>query len=189
MKNSDSIQSTEESLEIITRMISQTQGNMRGGSFFFILWGWIGALGFIVHYLVQVYTDYPHPYIVWLIAIPGWIISFVYGARSSRKRGVSNYSDRMIMWTWIAFGITLILIIFSGRYFELISPTIIGLAAMATFITGTIIRFKPLIYGAGCLWICAAIAMAVNPTTALLVCAFAVATGYLIPGYMLKNLK
>ena len=189
MKNSDSIQSTEESLAIITRMIAQTQGNMRGGSFYFILWGWVGSLGFLAHYLIMTYTSYPHPYMVWLIAIPGWIVSFIYGARSSRKRGVSNYSDKMIMWTWIAFGITLILVIFSGRYMELIPPTIIGLAAMATFITGTIIRFKPLIYGAACLWICAAISMAVSPDTALLVCAAAVILGYLVPGYMLKNSK
>jgi hypothetical protein len=188
MKNSDSIQSTEESLAIITRMIAQTQGNMRGGSFYFILWGWIGMLGFIGHYLLQVYTDMAHPYIIWLIAIPGWIISFVYGARQARNRGVSNYSDKMIMWTWIAFGITLILIIFSGQYYSLISPTIIALAAMATFITGVIIKFKPLIYGAGSLWVFAAVALAVTPTTGLLVCALAVLTGYLIPGYMLKNI-
>lgn len=185
----DEIHSTEESLAIITRMIQQTQGNLRSSSFHFLLWGVIATVGFLGQYLLMEFTDYAHPYIVWLIAIPGWIISFVYGKRSSERSGVSNYSDRLIMWTWVAFGITILVVIFSGRFNELIPPAIMLLSAMATFITGAIVKFKPLLYGAGALWIFAAIALALPPSTGLLVSALAFVAGYLIPGFILRSQK
>jgi hypothetical protein len=186
---SDKIQSTEESLAIITRMIEQTQGNLRSSSFHFILWGMIATLGFLGQYYLMEFTSYAHPYIIWLIAIPGWIISFVYGKRSSQHRGVSNYSDKIVMWTWVAFGFTILVVIFSGRFNELIPPVIMLLSAMATFITGSIIRFKPLLYGAGALWIFSAVALAVSPGNSLLVAALAFVAGYLIPGFILRSEK
>jgi len=189
MKNTDTINSTEESLSIIRQMIHQTRGNMKSDGFHLILWGWVALLGNLGHYALWTFTDYPHPYIVWLIAFPAWGVSFWHGHRQEEKTKVVNYSDRLIMWTWIAFGISLILIIFSGKFGPAIPSLTLILAGMATFVTGCITRYKPVIYGGSMFWIFAAIALAVSPANSLLVSAVAILVGYLIPGYMLKNLK
>ena len=189
MKTSDTIQSSEESLAIIQRMIRQTRGNMRSGGFYFILWGWIAVLGNLGHYLIAMYTDYPHPYIIWLISIPGWLISMWYGRRQEMRTHVVNFTDRLIMWTWIAFAISIILIIFSGKLAAFIPALILILAGMATFITGCITRFKPVIFGGSAMWPFAALALYVSPLNSLLVSALAIAVGYLIPGYLLKIKK
>ena len=184
MNTTDTINSTEESLSIIHQMIRQTRGNMRGAGFHLILWGWVALLGNLGHYALWAFTDYAHPYIVWLISIPAWMVSMWYGRRKEERERVVNYSDRLIMWTWVALGM---LIIFSGQFAEMIPSMILIFAGMATFISGCIARYKPVIYGGSAFWVFAAIAMAVSPMNSLLVSAGAIMVGYLIPGYMLKN--
>jgi hypothetical protein len=69
----------------------------------------------------------------------------------------------------------------------MVAPHILLLAGFPTFVSGFIIKFRPLIAGGICFWI---IALAVNfapPSFAPLGMPIAVLTGYLIPGYMLRN--
>lgn len=179
--------SGEESLEIITRMINVAKGNLKGSSFHFLLWGWVSVLGNLGHFYLMQYTEYPHPYAIWLITIPAWAVSMIYGYRQSRKATVHTYADRSILWVWTAFAFSAIVLIFSGQLGSLIPPLILVLAGMSTFITGLLLRYKPLIYGGSTFWIFAAIAFQVSPAYALLVSAIAITVGYLIPGYILKN--
>ncbi len=187
MNTSDTINSTEESLAIIRQMIRQTRGNMKSGGFYFILWGWVALIGNLAHYALAAFTDYEHPYIVWLISIPAWGVSMWYGRQQANKARVVNYTDKLILWTWVGFAISILVIVFSGKFGTLIPSLILIFAGMATFITGCISRYKPIIYGGSMFWIFAAVAMAVSPLHSLLVSAAAIVVGYLIPGYMLKN--
>lgn len=183
----DKIQTTEESLAIITAMIRQTKRNVRGGSFHFILWGWVSVIAFTGHFLLETQTDYAHPYIVWLITIPAWIISMWYGRKKSKEEKVRTYGDSLIMWTWIGFSMALIIIIFSGQFFRHINELVLLLAGLATFNTGLIIRYRPLIIGGSLFWVFAAIALAVPYIYTFPVAALAIVCGYLIPGYMLRK--
>jgi len=60
------------------------------------------------------------------------------------------------------------------------------LAAMPTFISGVIIRFRPLIIGGITFWILALLAH-FSAAFAPLAVPVAMLTGYLIPGYMLRR--
>jgi hypothetical protein len=189
MNTSDEINSTQESLAIITAMIQRTQNNMRGRSFHFIMWGWVTVSGYAGHYLLEKYTAFEHPYAIWLLVVPAWIASMIYGRKHARDSRVTNYSDQLIMWTWVGFSFSLLVLIFSGMFFEYLNGLILLMAGMATFSTGLIIRYKPLIIGGSLFWIFAAIALSVSFMTSFLVAAVAVIIGYLVPGYMLKNSK
>lgn len=178
--------SNQESLEIITKMIQTAKGNIKGNSFYFLLWGWVAMTGNLGHYYLLVYTDYTYPFAIWLISIPAWIVSFAYGYRQSAVARVKTYSDSLIMWVWLGFSFCLVIVIFSGRFGETIPVLVLLFAGLATFITGCIIKFKPLIYGGASFWIFAAIAAALEPSHSLLISAVAVLVGYLIPGYKLK---
>lgn len=180
---------SEESLEIITDMIQTAKGTMQGMSFHFLLWGWVVIIGNLGHYYLMQYTNYDYPFAVWLITIPAWIASFLYGYTQSSKSKVRTYSGELITWTWLAFSFSIVIFIFSGKFGELISPSILLFAGTATFLTGLIIKFKPLIYGGSSFWIFAAVGFMVSPAHSLLLSAVAVVIGYLIPGYLLKNSK
>ena len=180
---------SEQSLEIITSMIRTAKGNLQGMSFHFLLWGWVVIIGNLGHFYLMQFTDYDYPYMVWLITIPAWFISFIKGYKQSTKEKVKTYSEGLLTWTWLAFSFSLVIFIFSGKFGALISPSILLFAGMATFLTGLIIKFKPIIYGGSSFWIFSAVAFHVSPEYSLLVSSIAVVFGYLIPGYLLKSAK
>jgi len=177
-----------ESLEIITKMINKAKGNVKQGSFYFLFWGWLVVIASLGQFYLDRFTDFEHPYMVWLIAIPGWIISMIYGYKQSNKKTVKTYSDNLVMWVWLGFVFSILIIIFGGSYINFqITALILLFSGFATFISGLIIRFKPLIIGGSSFWIFTPIALYLGVHYAPLVMAVAIIVGYLIPGYLLKK--
>lgn len=178
-----------QSLTIIARMVRETRDTLQEKSFYLILWGWVTIAANIGEYLIWEYTDYTHPYVIWLITIPAWVISMFYGKNNSSSRGVTTYSSKLILWIWVAFSINLLIIIFTGYFYHQISAQILMQAGLCTFITGLVIRYKPLIIGGSLFWIFTVIALLVSAQNALIVSAVAIFLGYLIPGYLLRRHK
>lgn len=186
MKSEEKL-TNEESLAIISKMINTAKGNIKGSSFHFLLWGWVIAIGNLGHFYLIKHTSYEQPYMIWLITIPAWIISMVYGYKKSKSARVKTYSDGLIMWVWLSFTFSIVIMIGSGQFGEMIPGLILLFAGMAAFLTGLILKFKPLILGGSSFWIFAVICFMVSPLYSLLVSAVAVIVGYLIPGYILKR--
>ncbi len=181
---------TEQSLAIITSMIRNAKGNMRDSSFYYLFWGWLVALTSFAQFYLDVYSNFAHPYIVWLIGIPGWVITMIYSFRQGRNESVSTYSDSLVKWIWIGFTFSILIVIFGGSYFNFqITALILLFSGFATFINGLVIRFKPLIIGGASFWIFTPIALYVGVHYAPLIMAVAIIIGYLIPGYILKKSK
>ena len=96
--------------------------------------------------------------------------------------------DMLYMWTWIGFLIAAtVLFIVQSKSMDTVAPYILLLAGFPTFLSGFIIKFKPLILGGICFWIMALVVHFAGPSLAPLGTPVAMLTGYLIPGYMLKN--
>jgi hypothetical protein len=188
MENNEKMMTGEESLRIIAEMISKTKVNIRQGSFHLLFWGWLITACSLSDYLLAKLTGYAHPYYVWFLVIPGAFVSFIYGFVNGRKAKVHTYADMLYMWTWMGFLLAgIVLFIIHSKSMETITPYILLLAGFPTFVSGFIIKFRPLILGGLCFWI---IALAVNfagPSLAPLGMPVAMILGYIIPGYMLKN--
>jgi hypothetical protein len=129
-----------------------------------------------------------NPWLIWLLTIPGAFISFIYGYVKGKKSLFHTYADMLYMWTWMGFFISaVVLFIIISRRIELVAPYILTLAAMPTFISGFIVKFKPLILGGISFWVFALIAYFAGPSIGQLVVPAAMLTGYLVPGYLLKK--
>jgi hypothetical protein len=112
----------------------------------------------------------------------------IYGFITGRKAKMHTYADMLYLWTWMGFLFAaIILFIILSKNMESVAPYILTLAAMPTFISGFIIKFRPLIIGGVTFWIFALIAHFAGPSVAPLAVPVAMLTGYLIPGYMLKR--
>ncbi|MCU0356528.1 MAG: hypothetical protein MUE95_03010 [Cyclobacteriaceae bacterium] len=178
----------QQSLTFITGMIRQAQGKMQKNSFYFLLWGWAIASAYLGMYVLMAFTDYQHPYVVWLIIIPAWIVTMIYGRKQDRQAQVFTHLDRINMWLWISFGLAVLPIaIFGSKLNFNISPVILCMTAIPTFLTGIMLRFKPLLYGGINFWLCSIIAFLVDYQTQYLVGGIAIVLGYLVPGYMLRS--
>ena len=178
----------EESLRIITEMINKTKINIRQSSFHLLFWGWLIFACSLTDYLLWKFTDFPHPYYVWILVFPGALVSLGYGFITGRKTKVQTYADRIYMWTWLGFMISaIVLFIVQWKRMDLIAPYILMLAGFPTFISGIILKFKPLVAGGIIFWIISVIVSFAGPSIAPLGIPVAVITGYLIPGYILKT--
>jgi hypothetical protein len=188
MENEEKLMTGEESLKIITDMINKTKVNVQQSSFHLLFWGWLILAISLSEYLMWHLTDYANPWIVWYLTIPGVFVSMIYGFVNGRKAKVHTYADMIFMWSWMAFLFAaIVLFIIIRKDIQHVAPYILTLAAMPTFISGCIIRYKPLIFGGASFWILALIASFAEPEVAPLAVPVAMVTGYLIPGYLLRK--
>jgi hypothetical protein len=188
MENKDENLSAQQSLDLIASMIRQAKGNVQKSGFYFLLWGWtivIANLG--VYYMLE-FTSIENPFLIFGITIPAAIISMIYGMNQGKKVTAPTVLDSIHMWLWIGFGINcFIMASFGGKTNWQINPVIITMCAVPTFISGIMLRFKPLVIGGSLFWVFGIICFMVDPKIQFLVAALAVTVGYLVPGYMLKK--
>lgn len=177
----------EESLRIITDMIAQARDNFQGFNFYFLLWGWVVAIANFGHFVLENYLQYPRPYLVWIIAIPAYIITMIYGYRRGKEKIHLSHLDKVVSALWMSFGVSMLLLVIFGSVIRYnINPVMLLMAAFATTTTGVIIRFRPLILGGISFWVTAAAAYLVEYKYQYPVGGLGIILGYLIPGYLLK---
>jgi len=169
-------------------MINKTKTNIRQSSFHLLFWGWLIFFCSLSEYLLFKFTDFASPWFVWYFTIPGAVVSLVYGFVKGRKEGSWTYATMIYVWTWIGFMFaSIILFVIVWNRMETVSPLILTMAGLPTFVSGFIIKFRPLIIGAVTFWLLALVAHFGGPEIASLAMPVAMLTGYLIPGYMLKR--
>ena len=180
----------EQSLKIITEMISKAKSNVaRRGSFYFLLWGWVLLFGNLGYYLASKFEWLAAPHWVWIITLPAIVITIVHGMRQDgSSSGSAGKLDNIYMNLWAAIGVALITVLAFMYKLEFNHNAIILLlAAIGTYVTGKLIKFSPFFLGSLGLWIGAVVAFNLPVLDQYLVGAIAIVIGYLIPGYLLKK--
>lgn len=180
----------QQSLDIIATMIRQAKVNALANSFYFLLWGWTIAVANLAVFLAMRFTEIPNPTVVFAITIPAAIASIVYGIRQDRSAVASTPLDNVNKWLWIGFGITcFILVYFGERTNWQINPILMCMSATPTFVTGIMLKFRPLLIGGTAFWIFGIACFLVPSELQFLLAAIAMVCGYVIPGHMLNASK
>ncbi|MFN5171095.1 MAG: hypothetical protein ACK5DD_15875 [Cyclobacteriaceae bacterium] len=183
--------SAQQSLELITQMIQQTQGKMQKSSFYFLLWGWVITIANLGMYVTLAFTDYDdYAPFWWMLPIPAWIVTMIYSSRQDKSTGTVTHIDRISMWMWICTGLAIApIIIFGYKINYQINPLVLTLIAIPTFVSGIIMRFRPLLAGGVSFFLLSMVCFLVDDQTQYLIGGVAMLLGYLIPGYLLKYQK
>lgn len=180
-----------ESMKIIQEMIATSKNNLKDNSFFYLLWGWLVLVASITHF-VLIQVGYQHPYIAWPILMSaGAVASVIAGYRMGKKSRVVSHVDKMMIFLWYGFLVVITLMIFLA-IFGILSwiafyPMIISLYGLGTFVSGGVLKFKPLIIGGISCWVIAVIVVFIPGDYVLLMTALSVIIAYLVPGYILKS--
>ena len=177
----------QESLSLITEMITQAKRNVaKGGSNQILLWGWTVAFANFGHYALAL-SGIPHPYMIWLITIPAAIISVVMGMKMGQK-GAVGHIDRVYGRVWMAAGISMVICLSMMHTINFNhNGVILLIAGMGMFITGSLLKFTPIVAGSFVLWIAALISFNLPEIQQYPLSGVAIILGYLIPGYLLKR--
>ncbi len=149
----------QESINIITTMISRTNDRYIGDGNIMLLWGWLTITVGCLIWVMLVFTHNPTWNWLWfMIPVVGWIGTTMMAKKSERRRGVTTYSDKISFQIWLAVGIIAIActIICLGFGFGGISVwTLMFVYSLivvpfAEIIQGLIVREKSLIAGGAC---------------------------------------
>jgi hypothetical protein len=113
------------------------------------------------------------------------------GWKEGKQRRVKTYTDEMLKFIGIAFMIALFIVlvfmsIFGG--WTLAYPMIMMVYGMWLFVSGGVLKFRPLIIGGIINFACAIAGFYIHTIELILLLSFAVLAGYIIPGHLL-NIK
>lgn len=177
----------EKSLSIISEMISDAKENFCDQSFYLLLWGWIVAIAGLLHFVLLTFTSYAHPYYAWALMIIGFIASFAQGYRRGKQKHRKSHLERIVAFIWLSFLVSYFIILLNMPQVNYqVTPLIFIFAAISTFVSGSVIKFKPLMAGGIFLWIMGFIQFYLPENYQLLSIPFTVGIGYLLPGYLLR---
>ncbi|MDO8369067.1 MAG: hypothetical protein Q7T20_19880 [Saprospiraceae bacterium] len=132
---------------------------------------------------------HPNPEMAWAIMVViGVPAAFIREWRRDKQVHAPNIFHRMYGLIWLGFGISIALSIpLAVRNGLSPVPFILVLMGFATFMSGIILNFNPLIFGAATIWAGALWCLFLSPEQHLLVQAAAAVFGYLLPGYLLNH--
>lgn len=199
METSNTSLSPEDSLKIISEMITRTKEEYSNNSFFFLLWGYLISFACILHFVLIRYMLYAGFHtkigvfsaVLWVTAIlTGIIIQYVYIARNGKLKKVRTYMGEFMALNWQVNGLLIIVAgLFCWKYNIQPSPFILAISGAATFISGVVIKHRPFITGSLFMLIISIATLWVNNEYQLLLTAVAIILGYILPGYSLKTYK
>jgi uncharacterized membrane protein len=184
--------SGEESLAIIESMINKAKNQFSENGFMYLLWGWVILFCSLAQFILKTVVDYPKHYLVWMLTWVAVLVQIIYLSRRERRRKVKTYTDDIVGYVWMTFVILMMLTGFLiGRSPGIRSETLItiiflALYGMPTFLSGIILKFRPLVIGGICCWVLTVGSVFVSPDYRLLFLAAAVVIAWIIPGYLLR---
>ncbi len=179
----------EQSLKLINEMIAQAKKSFHRMSFYFLLWGILLIVAMMTESILDL-PGYTKNGISWVaVGVIGGIASWWYGAREGRQVRATSTMDRVMMWLWLAFIVTLIVTIVGYGVSGGGTPTgsILVLTGLPTFVSGQLVRFRPLIFGGILFWVLGGASYFVDVEALPWLYISAMIFGYVIPGYLLKR--
>ena len=179
-----------ESMELITSMINKAKNSFSERGLLYIIWGWVILFCCITSFIGSYFFNYTKIYFVWLIVYIVIIFQVIYLRRVKNTKRTRTYTSEINAFVWIVFTICMVLMIFICNIFkryEIINPLLLVLYGMPTFLSGIIIKFKPLIIGSISCWVLSVMATFIKMDYQLILIAIAVIVAWLIPGYLLRS--
>jgi len=202
--------SPEQSLKVISEMINKARNAYYDTGIGAIMWGAVIAFCSLEK-LAEIHFGYQLPFNIFWLPILAIIPQIIITMKEKRERKVTAYDDVYMDYIWLAFGISIALMILltnivmsrwsivfeeykqltgnypAFRFYEYIMPLYLILYGIPTFITGTACKFYPMLWGGILCWICCIIAIFTNIKIDLLLTAVSSIGAWLIPGLILER--
>ena len=183
----------QESLALIESMINKAKNRFSENGFLYLLWGWVILFCSLGQFVLLYIVHYPKYYLVWTSTWLALIVQAVYLYKRKKKARVSTYTHEIVGYVWIAFVILMFILGFvvgrmvGTQYYMFANVVFLALYGMPTFLSGIILRFRPLIIGGISCWVLSVIASFTTFQFQLLFLAAGVVIAWIIPGYLLRS--
>jgi hypothetical protein len=182
--------SPKDSLQLIDSMINQAKNRFSENGFLYLFWGWLVLFCSVGQFILEQLQLFKHPEMIWMITWLAIIFQIFYLKKEKKKEVVKTYSENIINYIWVSFGICMFLLaIILGRSegWANVYSLFLMLYGIPTFLSGVVMQLKSLKAGGISCWILAVIAAFVPSKYGLLFLAAAMVVAWIIPGYQLRK--
>lgn len=174
--------SEKESLKLIDEMIGKAKESYVTKGIASIVWGslitFCGLANWVeVHYHKN-FGD------VWLLTLIALIPQIYFSIKEKKRKSFISHNEITINYVWIAFTFSMFITSFYFSHFRLgnVSPLIMMLFAIPTFIIGGMTRFRPMVFGGVFCFAASVTSMFTTVEIDLLLMATCGMVAWLIPG-------
>lgn len=182
-----------EGLEIIQSMINRAKDKFSENGHLYLLWGWVVFICSVTQFILLNYTGFEKHYMVWMVTWLVVIYQIFYLARRKKREQVRTYTDDIVGYVWLAFVVAMFLMgflfgrVLGDQYYKMVSPGFLVLYGIPTFLSGIILRFRPLVIGGIACWTLSVVCIFIPPQFQLLLLSAAMLIAWIIPGYLLRS--
>ena len=193
METTENDFSPQQSLALIESMINRAKDKFAEDGSMYLFWGWLVFACSLFQFILLHILEYPKHYLVWLATLPAFVYQFFYISKKRRQQTVTTYADYIIGYIWLTFCVVMLLIGFligfltGGDYYYHIIPLLLAVYGVPVFLTGIIVRFRPLVTGGIACWVlCIASTFIKNYDYQFLMLPASMLAAWIIPGYRLR---
>ena len=197
-----------ESLALITEMINKAKDSYYDTGLSAMMWGIVIAVCSLVR-LSELQFGYELPIDIYWLTIVAIVPQVLISIREKKERKVKTYDDIYMDYLWLAFGISIALLIVimnvifnawpvvgkdltpTGQripgFYEFVAPLFLLLYGIPTFVTGAACKFKPMLWGGLLCWVCCVITLFTHVRIDLLLTALSAIAAWFIPGIIMQK--
>ena len=180
----------QESLSLIESMIQRAKNNFSESGTLYLVWGVTIFTCSLFQFIAIKYYHYSNAFYVWFLTWLVLIYQVIFLVKKHKKLTVRTYTDDILKYVWLCFTVCTFLMIFilqSQKPYTSIYPAILVLYAIPTFLSGMVLKVKPLTLGGTCCWALAVFSVFTAYEYQILFIAAAVLVAWIIPGIYLRK--
>ncbi len=182
---SDSIKTIEEALK-------QAKSEKTGASFYYLLWGTILLIHYLLLFLVTQFPDLKGNFletVIWSVFPIGGLLSYLRSKKDTKNEKMLSHYEKVYLYAFggfaLAYGTIFIASVFTNSSLHIaLYPLLLG---FTVFVVGGITKHKASLIGGVLGVICTGISLNVSIETQYLLAALSSLVSCVIPGFLMKN--
>jgi hypothetical protein len=188
MNTSDKELTPQESLLLISSMIESTKSSISDKSHFFLLWGWATMVGCLLQYFLLAIVHYPRHYYAWFVTPVALLLHVIFIYKYERNEKVKTFISEANSYVWVIIGFSYMALafVFVKIGWQYCFPFYILLYGIGTYISGSLLNFKPMKIGGAVCLVLVVVAPYLDYPVQILLAALAILISYIIPGHLLR---
>lgn len=179
-----------EGLALIESMINKAKNSFSESGFTYLLWGTVVFLCSLIQFAGVYFWHYEKSYYIWEVTWLVVLCQTIFMKRQRQRLSVRTYTHDIIKYIWGCFVVCLFLLIYlliqQGLY-GFVDTAILILYGMPTALSGAVLKFRPLVFGAIACWLLAIASVFVPDEFRVLLISLAVLVAWIVPGIALRK--
>ncbi len=182
--------SEQDSLQLINSMINKAKNSYSESGTLYLVWGFTILICSVTQFIAIKFFNYQQAYYIWFLTWGVFFYQVFFLARKKKRVKVKTYTDEILGYVWICFIVCLFVMLFvliQSKSFTLINTVILVLYGIPTFLSGAILKVRPLVIGGIACWVLAEVSLFIPIEYHILLISVAVIVAWIIPGMFLRN--